>query len=454
MRTDCGRINGFTMGERIMDKIKSLVESALLLAKKEGADAAEVSASTSHGFSVNVRLGEVDTLEYHRDNGFDITVYRNQCQGSASTTDISPQAVENAVKKACLIATVTGADPCHGLADEKLLAKKYADLDLYHPWNIEVAEAIVLATQCEEAGRKLSSKITNSEGASVSKYEGNFIYGNSNGFLGGYASTRHGMHCVLLAEGNENKERDYEFTMARDPKELLAPQFIGEEAARKTLARLNAKKLSTRQTPVIFSPRIAAGLISSFTAGIRGSNIYRQSSFLLDALEKQVFPEFITIIEDPLVPKALGSAPFDNEGVATQKRTVIEKGFLKNYILDAYSAKKLNMQTTGNSGGVRNLQILPTAGDLTELIKKMGTGLLVTDVMGQGVNIVTGDYSRGASGFWIENGEIQYPVHEITIAGNLKDMLLNLIAVGSDIDKRGNVWSGSILIENMTVAGE
>ena len=437
-----------------MDKIKSLVEAALLLAKKEGATDAEVIASVSHGFSVNVRLGEADTVEYHRDNGIDINVYRDNRQGSTSTTDISPQAIEAAVKKACLIATATGSDPCHGLADKNLLAKKYADLDLYHPWNIDVNQAIELAKECEEAGRKFSSQITNSEGASVSKYEGNFIYGNTNDFIGGYSSTRHGVHCVLLAEGNHNKERDYEFSVSRDPAELLSAKFIGEEAARKTIARLNAKKISTRQTPVVFSARVACGLLGSFTAAIRGSNIYRQSSFLLDGLHKQIFPEFITITEDPLVPKALGSAPFDNEGVATQKRTVIEKGILQNYILDTYSAKKLGLQTTGNSGGVRNLQVLPTAGNLDDLLKKMGTGLLVTEVMGQGVNIVTGDYSRGASGFWVENGQIQYPVHEITIAGNLKDMFLHLIAVGNDIDRRSSLWSGAILIENMTVAGE
>jgi PmbA protein len=437
-----------------MDKIKELVESALALAKHEGASQAEVIVSVSHGFSVNVRLGEVDTLEYHRDNGVDINVYRDGCQGSTSSTDISPQAIETAVKKACLIANVTGSDPCHGLADKELLAKNYPDLDLYHPWNIDVNQAIEIAQHCEEAGRKFNSKITNSEGASISKYEGNFIYGNSNNFMGGYAYTRHSLHCVLLAEGDHNKERDYEFSVSRDPKELLTPQWIGEEAARKTLARLNAKKLSTRQTPVIFSPRVASGLLGNFIAGIRGSNIYRQSSFLLGALDKQVFPEFISIIENPLIPKALGSAPFDNEGVATQKRHVIEKGVLQNYVLDAYSSKKLGLQTTGNAGGVRNLEILPTAGNLEELLKKMGTGLLVTEVMGQGVNIVTGDYSRGASGFWIENGEIQYPVHEITIAGNLKDMFMNLVAAGNDVDRRGSLWSGALLIDNMTVAGE
>lgn len=437
-----------------MDKIKELVEQALKIAKKEGASEAEVMANTSHGYSVSVRLGEVDTLEYHRDNGVDITVYIDQCQGSTSTTDISPKAVEEAVKKACLIAKNTGSDPCHGLAEQKLLAKKQENLDLYFPWDIDVNQAITLAQQCEEAGRQFNPKITNSEGASVSNYEGYFIYGNSLDFIGGYRSSRHSIQCLLLAEESNHKERDYEFSMARDPKDLLSPQWIGEEAARKTIARLNAKKLSTRQTPVVFAPRLAMGLIGNFITAIKGSNIYRQSSYLLNQLDQKIFPDFINITENPLIPKALGSAPFDNEGVQTVKRNVVEKGILKNYVLDSYSARKLGLQTTGNSGGVRNLEIMPTAGNLDELLKKMGTGLLVTEVMGQGVNIVTGDYSRGASGFWIENGQIAYPVHEITIAGNLKDMFLNLAAVGNDVDKRGNIWSGSLLIESMTVAGE
>lgn len=437
-----------------MDKMKNVVEHALSLAKKEGVNEAEVAVSTSHGFTTSVRLGEVDTVEYHQDNGFDITVYKNHCQGSASTSDLSSQAIENAVKKACLIARHTGEDPCHGLADKERLAKQYDDLDLYFPWAIEASEAIQLAKQCEEAGRQWNPKITNSEGASVSQYEGRFMYGNSNGFLGGYASSRHSMNCILLAEGSENKERDYEYTQARDPRDLKSTQWVGEEAARKTVARLNARKLSTRQTPVIFAPRIAAGLLGNFVASIRGSSIYRQASFLVGALHQKVFPEYITLTEDPLIRKAMGSAPFDNEGVATQKRTVVERGVLNNYVLDAYSARKLGLQTTGNAGGVRNLMIHPTAGNLDDLLKEMDTGLLVTELMGQGVNIITGDYSRGASGFWVEKGQIQYPVHEITIAGNLKDMFLNIVAVGDDVDKRGSLWSGSLLLENMTVAGE
>ncbi len=442
------------MGECLMDKIKQLVEHALQLAKKEGATETEVAVSNNQGFTASVRLGEVDTVEYHHDNSFDITVYKNHCQGSASTSDLSPHAIESVVKKACLIASNTGEDLCHGLADKALLAKKYEDLDLYYPWNIDVNAAIEMAKQCEEAGRQFDTKITNSEGASVSQYEGRFIYGNSNGFLDGYASSRHSMNCVLLAEGSENKERDYEYTQARDPNDLQSPQWVGEEAARKTIAKLNGRKLSTRNVPVIFAPRIATGLLGSFIGSIRGSSIYRQASFLVGALNQKVFPDFITISEDPLIRKAIGSAPFDNEGVVTQKRLVIEKGLLNNYVLNTYSAKKLGLQTTGNAGGVRNLMIHPTSGNLDELVKKMDTGLLVTELMGQGVNIITGDYSRGASGFWVEKGQVQYPVHEITIAGNLKDMFLNIVAVGNDVDKRGSIWSGSILLENMTVAGE
>lgn len=439
------------------DEWKQIASDVLKAAKTKGASHAEMACSISQGFTVNVRLGEIETIEYNRDKGVDITVYFGNQSGSASTTDVKKQSIENAVSAACSIAKATGSDPCHGLADKDLMAKNYPDLDLYYPWSIDVNQAAEIATNCEKHGREFDPRITNSEGASVSQHEGFHLYANTHDFMGGYFSTRHSMSCVLLAEGKDkNKERDYEYTSARDPLELIKPEIIGEKAAQKTIARLDAQKLSTRQTPVVFAAHIASGLLGHFVGAIRGSSLYRESSFLLHSLGKQVFPNFIDISENPHIPKALGSAPFDGEGVMTRQQAFIEKGVLKNYILDSYSARKLKMKPTGNAGGVHNLLINPTltGNKLEDILKLMDTGLLVTEVMGQGVNIVTGDYSRGASGFWVEKGQIQYPVHEITIAGNLRDMYLHLIAVGGDVDKRNNIWSGSLLIENMTVAGE
>lgn len=436
---------------------KEIASDVLKAAKAKGASHAEMACSASQGFTVNVRLGEVETIEYHRDKGVDITVYFGRQSGSASTTDVKKQSIENAVSAACSIAKATGSDPCHGLADKELMAKDYPDLDLYYPWGIDVNQAEDIAKNCEKHGRDYDRRITNSEGASVSQHQGFHLYANTHDFMGNYFSTRHSVSCVLLAEDeNKNKERDYEYTTARDPMDLIKPEIVGEKAAQKTLARLNAQKLSTRQTPVIFAAHIASGLLGHFVGAIRGSSLYRESSFLLNYLDKQVFPEYINIAENPHIPKALGSAPFDGEGVMTRAQPFIEKGILKNYILDSYSARKLKMKPTGNAGGVHNLLINPTLtdGKLEDLLKLMDTGLLVTEVMGQGVNIVTGDYSRGASGFWIEKGIIQYPVHEITIAGNLRDMYLHLVAAGGDVDRRHGIWSGSLLIENMTVAGE
>jgi PmbA protein len=435
-------------------KWQHIVDDVLSMAKREGATSADVSASVSDGFSVHVRLGEVETIEYHRDKDVAITVYYDKQKGSTSTTEINNMALENAVKKACEIAKATEADPCHGLADPKYLAKNYPDLALYHPWEIDVNQGVELAKQCEDIGRRCDKRITNSEGASLSTHQGFYINANSNGFCGHYQTTHHSYHCVLLAEANGAKERDYEFTAARDPKELWSPEIIGKNAAEKTVARLNAQKLSTRQTPVIFSPPIASGLLGHFISAISGGNLYRKSSFLLDHLGKQIFPSSITIAEQPHILKALGSAPFDGEGVATQSRVIVKEGLLQSYVLSSYSARRLGLETTGNAGGVHNLSIQSTAGDLKSLLKQMDTGLLITEVMGQGINIVNGDYSRGATGFWIEKGEIQFPVHEITIAGNLRDMYNNLVAVGNDIDYRGNIQTGSILLENMTIAGE
>jgi PmbA protein len=435
-------------------KWQHIVEDVLQMAKREGATSAEVSASVSDGFSVHVRLGEIETIEYHRDKDVELTVYFGQRKGSTGTTEINQTSLEEAVKKACHIAQATQADPCHGLADPVLLAKEYPDLDLYHPWEIDVNHGIEIAKQCEEVGRNYNKQITNSEGASLSTLQGFYIYANSNKFCGHYQSTRHSYHCVLLAEANDGKERDYEFTVARDSNDLLAPDIVGKKAAEKTLARLHAHKLSTRQTPVIFAAHIASGLLGHFVSAISGGNLYRKSSFLLDHLGKKVFPDFVRISEQPHLIKALGSAPFDGEGVATKSRAIVKNGILQGYVLSSYTARKLGLQSTGNAGGVHNLLLHPSAGDLKSLIKKMDTGLLVTEVMGQGVNIVTGDYSRGAAGFWVEKGEIQYPVHEITIAGNLRDMFKNIVATGNDIDHRGGIHTGSILLQGLTIAGE
>jgi PmbA protein len=434
-------------------KWQALADHILKKAASKGASSAEVSATMADGFTVNIRLGEVDTIEYHRDKGLDIRVYFGQKTGSASTTDFNLSSVDDALQSACSIASATGEDPFQGLADANLMAKNYPDLDLYYPWNITVDNAVEMAKHCESYGRASNSKITNSEGACVSTHKGFYLYANTHGFMGQYPSTRHLIQCVLLAQEGENKERDYEYSLSRDPA-LLAPlEEIGNSAAKKAVDRLGAQKISTRKTPVLFDASVACGLLGHLTAAMRGGNIYRKSSFLLDHLHQKIFPEFVTIMEDPHILKAIGSAPFDSEGVSTQRRVFVDNGVLESYILNSYAARKLGLVTTGNAGGVRNFHIKPTGENKNELFKMMGTGLLVTEVMGQGINIVTGDYSRGASGYWIENGVAKYPVHEITIAGNLKEMFLNIVAIGNDVDKRGSLWSGSILIENMTVAG-
>ena len=434
---------------------QTLSHHALDLAVKKGATQAEITAALSKGFAVNVRLGEIDTVEYNSDKALEITVYKGQKTGSASTRDFSLQAIENAVVSACGIAQATGEDSCHGLADKALMANHYPALDLYYPWKISIEQAIEQAKQCEASGRNSNSLITNSEGAEISSHEALHLYANTHGFQGYFPYTKHSQSCVLLAGTAENdRQRDYEYSTAADAKDLLSPEIIGIKAAEKAVARLNARKIGTRKAPVIFEASIAGGILKHLCAAINGSNIYRQSSFLVDHIDQKIFPEFVTIFENPHILKALGSAPFDREGVLTSPQTFVENGILQSYILNSYTARKLGTTTTGNAGGVHNFQITSTAGDLNDLINQMGTGVLVTDVMGQGVNIITGDYSRGMTGFWIEKGEIKYPVHEITIAGNLKEMFLNIVAIGNDIDKRGNIWSGSLLIENMTIAGD
>jgi len=433
---------------------QSLISYTLDEAKKQGATDTEISASSATGFTTTVRLGEVETIEFTRDKGIVITVYFGQQKGSVSTSDTSQPALSAAVKAACDIARVTGADEYAGLAAKESLAFDFPDLNLYHPWAITPEQGIEMATECEAIARGYDTRITNSEGATLSTHQSHYIYANSLDFYGNYATSRHSLSCMLIGQAGQQMQRDYSFTTARAAKDLKSPYLVAKEAAEKTLHRLGAKRLSTRKAPVIFEAEIAGGLLSSFISAIRGSNLYRKSSFLVNQLGKAVFPPHIQIFEQPHLLGGLGSAPFDNEGVSTRAKHFIKNGILESYVLSSYSARRLGMHTTGNAGGVYNLFIDTGDDDLPALLKRMGTGLLVTELMGQGVNILTGDYSRGASGFWIENGEIQYPVEEITIAGNLSDMFKNIIAVGNDVEKRGNIITGSILVEQMMIAGD
>ena len=435
-------------------ELESLVEQVLTEADRLGASAAEAGVSLEAGLSVTVRLGEIETLEYHRDRGVGVTVFFGQRKGSASTSDFAPQALRETVRAACDIARYTSEDSCAGLADAALMARDVPDLDLCHPWDIDAERAIVIAQRCEAAARTADERITNTEGATLSSHQGLRVYGNSHGFVGGYPSTRHSISCSVIAGRDDQMQRDYWYSVARRHEDLDDAELIGRIAAERTLRRLNGRKLGTRQVPVIFAAEIATGLFRSFTSAIRGSSLYRKSSFLLDHLGKQVFPAFMHIHEQPYLRGALGSAAFDSEGVATQTRDLISEGILQGYVLDSYSARKLGMQTTGNAGGVHNLTIDSGAQDFNALLREMGTGLLVTELMGQGVNMVTGDYSRGAAGFWVENGTIQYPVEEITIAGNLKEMFKSIVAIANDIEQRGNIRTGSVLLERMTIAGE
>ena len=437
------------------EHLESIIERALEEARARGASQAEAAVSQDTGLSVGVRLGEVETLEHQRDRSMGITVYFGLRKGSASTADFSLDAVRATVAKACSIARFTAEDAASGLADASLMARAPQDLDLAHPWNLTAEHAIEIAKTCEGAALKFDSRINNSEGASLATHQGLHVYGNTHGFVGGFPTTSHSLSCVVLAGTGEDMQRDYWYSAARDWHELEAAEAIGCESARRTIARLEPRRLTTRRAPVLLVPDIARGLIGHFVAAIRGSSQYRQSSFLLNAAGQQVFPAGFSIAERPHIPKAMGSAPFDDEGVATRDRELIVDGVLTGYILSSYSARKLGLQTTGNAGGAHNLLVAPNlAGGMEALLPKLGTGLLVTELMGQGINMVTGDYSRGAAGFWVENGSVQYPVAEITIAGNLRDMLLGIAAVGDDIDARGGTRVGSILLQEMTIAGE
>lgn len=436
------------------ETIKNLLEDILQETKRQGATGAEIGVGLNKGFSVNVRKGEVETVEYNQDKSVGITVYFGKRTGSASLSDIRPDAIRSAVEAACNIARFTDEDPYAGMADKELLAFNYPNLDLSHPWNISVEQAIELGLECEAKALAKDKRIDNSEGVSIVTSEAWHGYGNSHGFMGIYPETTHEISCVLIAKKGDDMQRDYHYSVAVDPDMLESTTDLANKAVERTVRRLGSKRLTTRNVPVIFAAEEARGLLGHFVSAITGSNLYRKTSFLLDHLGKQIFPAHIRLDERPHLPKGIGSAPFDDSGVTTRPNVFIENGILKSYVLGVYSARKLGMQTTGNSGGVHNLYITTGNKDLPALLKTMGTGLLVTELMGQGVNLVTGDYSRGASGFWVENGEIRYPVEEITIAGNLRDMYRNLVEVGTDIDKRGNIQTGSILLESMMIAGD
>jgi PmbA protein len=435
------------------DQLKTIAEDILKFARKRGATACEVDVSEGFGQSVTVRRDEVDTIEYNRDKGVGVTIYDGQKRGYASTSDFSKEALKSTVDAAVSIARFTAPDPAAGLPDEALLAREFPDFDLYHPWKLSTEEAIELARKCERAAFAVSPEIRNSDGASVSMQEAHFISANSLGFLGGYASSRHYLSCSVIAGEGDDMQRDDWYSTKRDPSELADAEEIGTFAARRSLARLGARQIPTCEVPVLFEAPLAAGLIGAFVHAVSGGALYRKSSFLLDSLGTQVFPSHIQISERPHLAKAFASSSFDDDGVATQDREVIIDGVLQGYFLSTYSARKLGMQTTGNAGGSHNLLVKSGQYDLDGLIKQMDRGLLVTELLGHGVNYVTGDYSRGAAGFWVENGKIQYPVHEITIAGNLKNMLMGIQEIGSDVLVRGSKHCGSILVDRMTVAG-
>lgn len=440
-------------GERLA-RLQQIIDDLLKEAKRRGASAAEASVGSSAGLEVSVRLGEVETVEHTRDNGLGVTVYFGHRKGSASTSDLSPAAVRDAVAAACAIAEHTQEDRCAHLADPERMATEIPDLDLHHPWSIGVEEAIELAVSCEDRARAYDPRIVNSEGASLSTHEGINVSGNSQGFIGGYPTTRHSLNCAVIGQEGDLMQRDYWWTTARCATDLDPAAEVGARAAERTVARLGARRLGTCEVPVLFRAEVATGLLRSLVGAIQGSSIYRRSSFLLNRLEERIFPDFVRIYEEPHLRRGLASAPYDGDGVATRAKDLVTGGVLQTYLLDTYSGCRLGMPTTGNAGGVRNLRIEMGGLDRAALLREMGNGLLVTELMGHGVNPVTGDYSRGASGFWVENGEIQYPVEEITIAGNLKEMFAGLVAVGNDCDFPGSTRTGSWLIDRMTIAGE
>ena len=437
-----------------IEQLRKIAADVLEHARGLGATAAETEASEGFGQNVTVRRGEVETIEYNRDKGVGVTVYVGQQRGHASTSDFSPQAVRDTVQAAFSIARFTAADDCAGLADPDLLAHDVPDLDLYHPWDLPVEQAIELARACEAAALGVDPRITNSEGATVSTQQSHFIYANSLGFSGGYPSSRHSVMCSVIAGEGDEMQRDDWYAVARAAEDLDGVEDVGRRAGERCVRRLGARRLGTMEVPVLFEAPVASGLLGHFVGAVSGGSLYRKASFLLDSLGQPIFAPLVQIHDIPDVKRGLASSPFDDEGVATRRRDIVRDGVLQGYFLGSYSARKLGMRSTGNAGGNHNLVIDSTAEDFPALLRRMGRGLLVTELLGMGVNQVTGDYSRGAAGFWVENGELAYPVQEITIAANLKDMFRGIVAVGSDVVARGSRQCGSILLDRMTVAGE
>jgi PmbA protein len=434
-------------------ELERMAAEVIAVATAGGATAAETDVSQAVGLSVTVRKDEVETIAYNRDKGIGVTVYVGQRRGHASTADFSSEAIKATVDKAVAIARHTAADPCAGLADPARLARTIPDLDLYHPWDLTVEEAIALGRETEAAALAVDRRLTNTEGATVARGESEFVYANTLGFLGGYRSSRHHIDCAVIGEDAGGMQRDFWYTAARAREDLQPPSVVGRIAGERAARRLNARAMETVECPVLFEAPEAADLIGAFVAAVSGGSLYRRSSFLLDSLGRQVFAPHVSIREEPHLARQRGSAPFDNEGVATAPRDVVRNGVVEGYFLGSYSARKLGLATTGNAGGNHNLVVSHGGDDLAALMRRMGRGLLVTEQLGHGMNPVTGDFSRGAAGFWIEGGEIAYPVEEITIAGNLKDMFRDIVAIGSDVDRRGSRHVGSILIGRMTVAG-
>ena len=445
--------------QRELDRLAELAQDVIRRARAAGASQAEVSASIDTGLNVNVRLGEVETVEHTRDRGFGLTVYFGQRKGSASTADLNADSIQATLDQACAIARYTEEDPAAGLADGARMATAFPELDLWHPWSIDTADAIALGQRIEAAGRAHAG-ITNSDGASVQVGESLSVYANSHGFVGRERGTRHSLSLSLIAGDDAGMQRDYWYDSVRSADDFMDAKALGDKAAERTLARVGARRLSTRQAPVLFAPEIARSLIGHMVGAVSGGALYRRASFLLDHAGKQIMPSWLTIVERPHLPRGQGSGNFDAEGVATRDNVLIENGVLARYVLGSYSARKLGLPSTGNAGGIHNLVVEPGHGDggkaddFNGMLRRLGTGLLVTEVMGQGVNTITGDYSRGAAGFWVENGAIAYPVEEITIAANLRDMLMGIVAVGGDVDRRSHLLTGSILLDRMTIAGE
>ena len=442
-----------SVGPQALPALQQQVEQIVAEARRQGATACEVAVSVDQGLSTSVRQREVETVEFNRDQGFGITLYVGQRKGSASTSASGPDAIRETVAAALAIAKHTSEDESSGLADAALMAKEQPDFDLFHPWNISPEEAIERALICEAAAFDADSRIKNADGTTLNVHQGCRVYGNSHGFIGGYASTRHSLSCVMIAEKDGQMQRDYWYDVSRQGELLMDGRLIGQKAAERAASRLGARPVPTCEVPVLFSAELAGGLFGSFLGAISGGNLYRKSSFLEGAIGQRLFPEWMTIDERPHLMRAMGSSAFDGDGLATYAKPFVENGDLVSYILSTYSGRKLGLPSTANAGGVHNLFVSHGTEDQAALIRRMGRGLLVTELMGSGLNMVTGDYSRGAAGFWVENGEIQFPVQEVTIAGNMRDMFKQIVAVGSDLELRSNIRTGSVLIEKMMVAG-